>query len=56
MFHYYDKNSDDILSIDELDSVEYHQKPCHVTDLVSLFDHDNDSSLSLIEFKLAMSE
>lgn len=57
MFHYYDKNSDEKLSIAEIDAVEDRQQlTCHVTDLVLLFDHDNDSTLSIEEFKVAMSK
>ena len=57
IFHYYDKNSDEKLSSAELETVEDRAElPCRVTDLVLLFDQDNDSSLSLSEFKLALSK
>ena len=55
IFHYYDKNSDEKLSATELEGVEDRAElPCRVTDLVLLYDQDNDSSLSLSEFKLAI--
>lgn len=62
MFNYYDRNSDHLLTEDELEDIEHRDhlerlsRFCQLTDMLEFDDKEEDGNISLSEFYVAFSE